>query len=120
MPDEVDAYFEKQTGSVRETTLALRDLINAAAPDATVKLAWGFPCWIGAERIASIIAHAQHCNLQLWAGARLADLFPDRIEGTGKDLRHVKVRAPSDIDDELKAIVAAAIDLDRTAPSRVR
>ncbi len=120
LPDEVATYFDKQTGAVRDIAHALGEVVAGAAPDAAVKLAWGFPCWIGAERIASVIAHSEHCNLQLWSGARLSADFPNRIEGTGKDLRHVKVRKLSDIDAELKEIVSTAVALDQTAPRRVR
>lgn len=98
----------------------LRDAINKTNPGLEQKLAWGFPSWRGNEYIFSIIAHTAHCNLQLWSGARLAVDFPIRIEGTGKAVRHVKVRSLADIDKDLRAIIAAAIELDRAAPKRVR
>lgn len=98
---------------------ALLSAINKTSPGLEQKLAWGFPSWRGNEYIFSIIAHRAHCNLQLWSGARLAVAFPARIEGTGKAIRHVKVRALADIDDELLAIIARAIELDQTAPKRV-
>ncbi|MEM9838428.1 MAG: DUF1801 domain-containing protein [Pseudomonadota bacterium] len=109
----VDAYFEKQEGALRAIADALRTVLDEAMPEAEVKLAWGFPCWLKGpkDRVASIIAHTDRCNLQLWQGSTLAQQFPGRIEGTGKDLRHVKVRSVAEVDDELRAIVAAAVAL---------
>lgn len=115
-----DDYFEKQKGAVRQIALALRDHINLLAPELTCALAWNFPCWSGQQRILSVIAHKGRCNLQLFYGAQLAELFPARIEGTGKALRHVKIRSVSDIDDELDQIILAAVDLDQRRPERVR
>ncbi|MBI1393267.1 MAG: hypothetical protein GC152_11060 [Alphaproteobacteria bacterium] len=119
MSSEFDVYFAKQTGAVGEIADALRQILDDAAPEAARKLAWGFPCWIGETRIASIIAHASRCNLQFWSGDRLAKGWPDRIEGTGKNIRHVKVSQVSEIDDELRAIVRQAVELDRNAPIQV-
>ena len=116
---KVEAYFAKLAPPVDEIAVALRACIETHGPHLSTKLAWGHPCWIGNERVVSVIAQSRHCNLQLWSGARLADRFA-RIEGTGKQLRHVKVRAVSDIDTGIDDILEAAIDLDRTDPQRVR
>lgn len=115
-----DDYFEKQEEGVRQIALALRDHINLLAPHLTYALAWNFPCWSDRERILSVIAHKDRCNLQLFYGAELAEHFPARIEGTGKALRHVKIRSVPDIDDEVDRIILAAVDLDKRRPGKVR
>ena len=97
----------------------LRARIENLGPDLSCKLAWGFPCWSGRERIFSIIAYKDRCNLQLFYGASLAPAHPGRIEGTGKALRHVKVRSTDEIDDGLDRIIADAIRIDTTDPQRV-
>lgn len=112
-------YFEKQDPPMRDVALALRAKIEAHGPGLTCKLAWGFPCWSGHERIFSVIAHSGHCNLQLWSGAQLASLSPC-IEGTGKALRHVKVRSIAEIDATLASLIEAAIALDASEPQKVR
>ena len=118
--EKVDAYFEKLEGEVAEITVALRHLVVAQGQDLSCKLAWGFPCWSGNERVLSIIAHKDRCNLQIWSGNRLASRWPSRIEGTGKQLRHVKVYSAAEADGELADIINAAIELDRTEPEKVR
>lgn len=119
-PKTVSAYFDGLETHQSAIALALENVIKTQWPHLTVKLAWGFPCWSGNERVFSIIAHADRCNLQLWQGARLADDYFDRIEGTGKSLRHVKVYSADEINDELIDIMDRAVTLDTTAPQRVR
>lgn len=119
-PKTVSAYFDGLEAHQSAIAIALEDVIKSQWPHLTVKLAWGFPCWSGNERVFSVIAHADRCNLQLWQGARLADDYFDRIEGTGKSLRHVKVHSTDDINDELLDIMDRAVALDTTAPQRVR
>lgn len=99
--------------------LAMRDRIVTRAPHLSESLAWGFPCYSGNERVFSIIAHKAHVNLQLWSGSRLTEVSP-RIEGSGKQLRHVKLNAAEQLDEELDAIIHAAVELDRLSPEKVR
>jgi hypothetical protein len=120
MPPAVQAYFQALNGPMREIAEALAKTVPERGPRLIATLAWGLPCWSGNERVVSVIAHARHCNLQLWSGARLAPYFDGRIEGSGKALRHVKVRSLSDIDDQLIDIIDHAIVLDQNAPERVR
>ena len=119
-PKTVRAYFDSLAPHQKKIALALEDVIKTHWPHLTVKLAWGFPCWSGNERIFSVMAQTDRCNLQLWQGARLADDYLDRIEGTGKSLRHVKVFTVDQVNDELIDIMDRAVTIDATAPQRVR
>lgn len=115
-----DDWFALLPPEIAPVALALRQAVDMEGGNLSAGLAWGFPCWSGHERVCSIVAHAAHCNLQLWAGARLAPRWPHRIKGTGKQLRHVSVAAPDAVDDEVRDIICAAIELDHSAPVRVR
>jgi hypothetical protein len=58
----------------------------------------------------AVIPHSAHVNLQLADGVDLPN--PDgRIEGTGKRIRHIKVRSA---EDARSAAVRAAIDAEAT------
>lgn len=114
-----DAYFASLDQPMADIARAVRDRVMARAPHLSVKLGWGFPCYVGNERVFSIIAHKAHVNLQLWSGARLVDTS-SRIEGSGKQLRHVKLAALDQLDTELDAIIDAAVELDRLSPEKVR
>jgi len=113
----IGTYFEKQEGAVAEIALALRDKIESIGPELTCKLAWGFPCWSGNERLFSIMARSDRCNLQLFYGNQLAAKWPNRIEGTGKQLRHIKIYAVREVDEELETILKFAVQLDQTHSS---
>ncbi len=118
-PDTPDAYFATIPGDMQRLAKAVRHCIRERAPHLTEALAWGFPCYSGHERVFSVIAHKAHVNLQLWNGNRLAGL-DDRIEGSGKQLRHVKLKGLADLDTGFEAIIDAAVSLDQSAPERVR
>lgn len=115
----IDAYMGGPTPELLPVASNLRGRIEALGPNLTPDLAWGFPCWSGNERVLSIIGHKRHVNLQLWYGAQLAPVFPERIEGTGKSLRHVKLADICALDAELDAIILAAIAQDFEAPHKV-
>ena len=117
MKPEVSAYLEGRSEEVRRAGAALCDAIRHAGPGLAQRLFHGHPSWHGRAWVFSVIAHAGHCNLQLARGSDLAGEYAERIVGTGKSLRHVKVRTEDEIDCELEAIIAAAIALDAQGPA---
>ena len=112
-------YFSQLEGPMAEIAVALKARVTGRAPHLKEGLAWGFPCYTGNERVFSIMAQKAHVNLELWNGNRLTHVTP-RVEGTGKQLRHVKLRALGDFDETLDAVIDAAVALDRDDPERVR
>lgn len=96
-----DRHLDATAPAVADIARALRLTVLAAFPDAveTFDQADGLLA-IGRGRSMrdfqfAIIPHKAHVNLQLADGADLPD--PDgRIEGTGKRIRHVKVRSEED------------------------
>ena len=83
--------------AVAETARALRADVLAALPDAVEQVDFGNKLLAVGKSTAmrdlafAIIPHSAHVNLQLADGVDLPN--PDgRIEGTGKRIRHVKVR----------------------------
>lgn len=71
---------------------------------------WGHGRAKMSESYAYAIPHKAHVNLGFFQGASLPD--PEgRLDGTGKALRHVKLRAPADLaDPALRALLLAARD----------
>lgn len=120
LPKAVEDYFEALDGPMKPVAVALAHAVSKQNSRLKATIAWGYPCWFGNERVFSVIPHARHCNLQLWAGAKLAAQYIGRIEGSGKSLRHVKVRDEDEIDDELEDIIDRAILLDREEGVMVR
>ena len=114
-----DTYYAALEGPMAEIAIALRARVKALAPHMDEALAWGRPCYSGNERTFSISAHKAHVNLQLWNGNRLTHVS-DRVDGTGKQLRHVKLKAMSELDEVVDKVIEAAVALDREDPEKVR
>jgi hypothetical protein len=103
VPDSsIDAGFarilEGNAPDAIATAHALRAAVEAAMPDIVEQVDFGNGLLAFDRSMAmrdllfAIIPHKSHVNLQLADGADLPD--PDgSIEGTGKRIRHVKVRS---------------------------
>jgi hypothetical protein len=95
---DVDRLLAEHTAELQAIERALRATIRAEFPDAVEQvdfsnklIAFGRSMRMRGLLFA-IIAHRDWVNLQLADGAELAD--PDGlIEGTGKRIRHVKIRS---------------------------
>ena len=93
-----DALLERHTAEVRAAARALETLIREELPDVVVEfdpgnglLAFGRSMKMR-DLLFALIPHAGWVNLQLADGANLPN--PDGlIEGTGKRIRHIKVRS---------------------------
>jgi hypothetical protein len=95
---DVDRLLAEHPAEIQAIERALRATIRAEAPDAVEQVDFGNKLIAFGRSMKmrgllfAIIAHAAHVNLQLADGAVLAD--PDGlIEGTGKRIRHVKIRS---------------------------
>ena len=75
---------------------ALRSLILEAEPDLSEAIKWGNPTYEKTGRVCYLAANKDYVSLGFFNGASLTDPL-GRIEGTGKKMRHVKVRTLTDI-----------------------
>ena len=102
--------------ALQSVLLSLRDLVLSVHPSATI-IAWPKQRIISfglgprkmTDHYAYIAAYAKHVNLGVYYGARLA--CPNvALEGTGTNLRHVKVRHLDDTTlAPLRALVRLAV-----------
>lgn len=100
-PETWDENLAAHTPEVQAAARALEALIREELPDVVVRydpgnglLAFGRSMKMR-DLLFALIPHAGWVNLQLADGALLPN--PDGlIEGTGKRIRHVKVRSPED------------------------
>jgi hypothetical protein len=88
-------------------------MIRRAAPDLEEAVKWNVPVWSGSRNALCLMLYPDHVNLGFFQGATLGKEHPE-IEGTGKALRHVKVRTVADARrPKLASLVRAAVALDR-------
>jgi hypothetical protein len=112
---DVDRLLGEHPPELQAIERALRATIRTAFPEAIEQvdfanklIAFGRSMKIRGLLFA-IIAHKSHVNLQLADGALLADRA-GLIEGTGKRIRHVKIRSVEAAASlEVRAIIAAQL-----------
>jgi len=109
---DVESYVKAIEPVKRKHVEALRAFVKKEAPALTEQIKWGNITWIGKGNVAWIIVYNDHVDFGFFNGAKLKD--PAGIlDGTGKKLRHVKVREPKDIrQKEFKALLKQAVALD--------
>ncbi|MGI0129405.1 MAG: DUF1801 domain-containing protein [Thermoplasmata archaeon] len=107
----VDAYIAQIPASLAPIAKALRTAVRQSAPELTERIWMGVPTWFGAGQVCYLADYRDHVNLGFFEGARLAD--PQKLlEGTGKSLRHVKVRSTAQARSRpLAALLASAARL---------
>jgi hypothetical protein len=116
-----DALAQSST-HVQEIASRLRELIIEMYPE-VVEVPWPRQRIIGygvgpkkmSEHFCYIGAHQKHVNLGFYYGAELAD--PEGLlEGTGKRLRHIKVRELEEIDRPgLRQLLQASLEERKSA-----
>jgi hypothetical protein len=95
----------------------LRDLIDEIDPDAVEvarpgesSVSYGVGPRKMSEAYAYLMPHTQHVNLGFYFGADLPDPT-GLLEGSGKKLRHVKIRNLETVElPAIRALLVAAID----------
>ena len=129
LPAALREMLEPYDPEVRRLFRAARDAVRAAAPEANelaydaynaVASAWTFSDRVR-EAFCHVAAYRDHVNLGFNRGAELPD--PEGLlEGSGKRIRHVKIRSAADVDRPgVHALLAAAARQGRTlvdAPPR--
>ena len=112
---DVDRLLGEHPPELQAIERALRATIRTAFPEAIEQvdfanklIAFGRSMKIRGLLFA-IIAHKAHVNLQLADGALLPDPA-GLVEGTGKRIRHVKIRSvEAAASPEVRAIIAAQL-----------
>jgi len=108
------SHFDKFDEPVSVLARAVYDLVVEVEPTLHRMKRWGFPGFVENSTIATVCGQSSHVNLQFFYGAHLSN--PEGLlEGTGKDLRHIKFHSMPDLTREgLRDVILAAIEYDRT------
>lgn len=114
MDDTVEEFIARYEPPIQDLVQGLRALVKDAMPDAEERampgrnaIGYGGPR-VMADMVCYIAGFKSHANLGFIEGTSLPD--PDRLlEGSGENLRHVKVRTAADVQRAgLRALVEAA------------
>jgi hypothetical protein len=99
---------------VVELVHALRELVKQSAPDLAEepKRGWGNISYKKKGLVCAISPEKSYASLYFYKGTQLADPY-GQLEGSGKELRHIKVRKLDDITVERIAVwIKEAVGLD--------
>ena len=94
-----DSYISELAPEKRRIAETLRKIILTADPELQESVKWGNPVYEKKGRVCYIADMGGYMNLGLFKGAHLTDPT-GRIEGTGKDMRHVKIKSLYDVQEK--------------------
>jgi hypothetical protein len=114
-----DDYLRDQSPRNQTIVRALRRFVRSAEPQLIESVKWGNGCWLaGTEPVAFVYADAACVQFGFLTGSSLVDPS-GLLEGTGRYVRHIKVRKASDIDrSAFGALLRQAASRRRPTPER--
>ncbi len=95
----VEVFFARQTPEQRALLEALHALVKRAAPDARESIKWGMPYFELKGGFCAFYTAPSYVGLNLMAPPEKFEDPEGRLEGSGKTMRHLKVRSPADLDE---------------------
>ena len=114
----VDAWFDSRTHALGALARPWFEHMRRCGDDVRELLHDGHPtACVGDAAFGYVNAFSAHVNVGFFLGAHLADLA-GLLEGTGKNMRHVKLRPGARIDPQaLSALIRGAYALVKSATS---
>ena len=92
---DVNQLLKTYDPRVSELAQKLRKLVKKTLPDAVETVKRGNPMYLlDGKNLAWIVGYSDHADLGFFVGAKLDSKL---LEGTGKGIRHIKVRNEDDI-----------------------
>jgi hypothetical protein len=117
---EIDAWMREDEGELRSIASQWFERTRECGDDVRERMHDGQPtACIGDAAFVYVAAFSDHVNIGFFRGVELAD--PDGLlEGTGKSMRHVKIRPGHPLDDAalLELIHAAHAGMQRRLRTR--
>ena len=97
MDKNVGDYIEKQKSPQKEIIQKVRNIFLKTLPSCEEKSAWGVIVFAGGKFYLGAIKNRVHVGFAI---NRLNKEEIDLFEGSGKTMRHIKIRSLEDIDEE--------------------
>lgn len=100
MNTAVTEHIAQAAEKQRAILEALRKLVHASVPGVSEEIKWGRPVFAAPKDFAYLKSAKAYVTLGFFKAGMLHD--PDgRLEGTGKDMRHIKLKSLADVDEQL-------------------
>jgi len=118
-PTKKSPYVKDGNPELRKVVRALRGFVRKIVPGTRETVnSWGVPTFEKKAPFCFFMVGKNHVTFRFHLGASLPD--PEGLlEGTGKNMRHVKLHTMEDLEQKgLKNLVQAAARLEGQAPMR--
>lgn len=101
MNPEVTDYINKAPKDQQEIMNAIRLLVHQSVKNVTEEFKWSRPIFKLKKDFAYLQSNKNHVNLGFYIGFQKLNDPKGLLEGTGKTMRHIKLRTVKDIDSKL-------------------
>lgn len=110
MPDPFAAWLDEVPDSESSLAAAVIAFVRTTVDEVAETMKWNNPCFVvDGSNCLYVAAQDGYVNLGFYEGAHLEDPT-DLLEGTGKSMRHVKIRSAAALEDpELAELVSGAV-----------
>ena len=107
--EEIVGSLDDEAGELIEK---MGSLAKRILPDVVETVKWGNITYLfGGKNLAWIIIYKDHVDFGFFRGA---ELHSPLLEGTGKGLRHIKIRNKNDVDEaEIGRLMKKAAELEQ-------
>lgn len=110
---EVDQIIMDLPNDIQEITNSLRKLILNSSPELIEEFKWSMPNYSYKGLVCYLQTAKKHVNLGFHKGNELQD-SNDLLQGTGKTMRHIRIKKMEDIKPELfTSLIQAAVALNK-------
>jgi hypothetical protein len=100
MNEQVSGFINEAPTEQREIMETVRKIIHEAVPGVQEEFKWSRPVFTKGKDFAYFKTAKGYVTVGFFQSQKLDD--PDGLlEGTGKDMRHIKIRKPGDLNPEL-------------------
>lgn len=100
MNQQVTDYIEKAPDEQKQIMNSIRKLIHESVDNVTEEFKWNRPVFNAGKDFAYLKTAKNHVTLGFFNFEKIIDA-DNLLEGTGKDMRHVKLKSIDDINQEL-------------------
>lgn len=100
MNEQVSQYITKAPAKQREIMESIRQIIHEEVPTVVENFKWSRPVFTASGDFVYLKASKDYLTLGIFKFNKIS-VHKELLEGTGKDMRHIKIRKPDDLKPEV-------------------
>jgi hypothetical protein len=109
----INEYIKSYPEKTAPIAIELRNLILGTVPDFDEVTRWNNLTYGKGKMLLAIVIHKEHVNLEFANGRNLTETgYP--LEGTGKNMRHIKIKNTPDLEKtNIRELILKSVELDK-------